>query len=139
MAGKPARGKVVVYDDEHYYMGSVLAEQLVKQGHEVTLVTPNRELSQWTDYTLEIDKILNRMATLNIPVHTDYALQQGDETQLTLESTLGTDRLHLIGDALVPGIIQAAVFSGHKTARSILATVNGETEYFKLERPDIGD
>jgi hypothetical protein len=37
----------------------------------------------------------------------------------------------------VPGIIQAAVFSGHKTARSILAEVNGETEFFRLDRPDI--
>jgi len=172
MAGKAIKGKVVVYDDEHFYMGSVMAEQLAKQGHDVAIVTPNHELSQWTDYTLEINKILNRMAELNIPVHTDYALYLGDPTfvefvyqrpagvnlkldcdtlvlvgarlpneqlYLELKEMIPERKLHLVGDALVPGIIQAAVFSGHKAARSILAGINGQTEFFRLERPDIGE
>ena len=169
-ATKPVTGHVVVYDDEHNYMGSVMAEQLRKQGHSVTLVTPHREVAAWTDYTLEISKILNRLAELEIPVHTDYQLQNGNDTQLNfeylrpagkdltldydtlvfvgarspkdglyleLQNCMPEDSLHLVGDALVPGINQAAVFSGHKTARSILAEINGEKEFFRLDRPDI--
>jgi dimethylamine/trimethylamine dehydrogenase len=167
---KPVTGKVVVYDDEHNYMGSVMAEELRKQGHSVTLVTPHREVAAWTDYTLEIDKILNRLAELEIPVHPDYQLQNGNDTQLNfeylrpagkdlildcdtlvfvgarlpkdelyleLQRSMPAKSIHLVGDALVPGIIQAAVFSGHKTARSILAAVNGEKAFFRLDRPDI--
>ncbi|MCP4488418.1 MAG: hypothetical protein GY820_14015 [Gammaproteobacteria bacterium] len=29
-----------MYDDDHYYMASVVAEQLIADGHEVVLATP---------------------------------------------------------------------------------------------------
>ena len=32
--------QVVIYDDDHYYMGGVLAELLRGEGYEVVLVTP---------------------------------------------------------------------------------------------------
>ena len=42
MDGKRPQGKnVVLYDDDHYYMGGVLAELLRKEGYAVTLVTPS--------------------------------------------------------------------------------------------------
>ncbi|HNB28899.1 MAG TPA: NAD(P)-binding protein, partial [Alphaproteobacteria bacterium] len=54
MAGKmPKGGRVVLYDDDHYYMGGVLAELLVKQGCAVTLVTPSIRVSDWSYNTLE--------------------------------------------------------------------------------------
>jgi len=34
------KGEVLIYDDDHYYMGSVLAEKLIAEGHKVVLVTP---------------------------------------------------------------------------------------------------
>ena len=41
MAGRMPRGRdVLIYDDDHYYMGGVLAELLRKHGFAVTLVTP---------------------------------------------------------------------------------------------------
>ena len=40
MDGASASGSVVVFDDDHYYMGGVLAEQLSRGGLAVTLVTP---------------------------------------------------------------------------------------------------
>ena len=36
-AGAPIEGPVVIYDDDRYYLGGVIAEQLRLQGHEVTL------------------------------------------------------------------------------------------------------
>lgn len=46
MAGKcPTAKHVTVFDDDHYYMGSVLAELLVKDSHQVALVTPSAEVS----------------------------------------------------------------------------------------------
>ena len=59
---KTVRGDVVIYDDDHYYMGSVIAEKLVAGGAVVTLVTPAAEVSSWTRNTLEQAHIERRLA-----------------------------------------------------------------------------
>jgi len=43
--GKLGNGNVVIYDDDHYYMGGVLAELLATNGCKVTLVTPAPTIS----------------------------------------------------------------------------------------------
>ena len=49
MSGARPRGKnVVLFDDDHYYMGGVLAELLAGEGHDVTFVTPEARVSEWT-------------------------------------------------------------------------------------------
>jgi dimethylamine/trimethylamine dehydrogenase len=69
MAGKRPSGKrVVLYDDDHYYMGGVLAELLAGEGCEVTLVTPAPDVSNWTNYTLEQGHIQTRVLELGIAV-----------------------------------------------------------------------
>ena len=42
---------VVVYDDDHYYMGGVVAQLLSSRGLDVTLITPGPEVSHWTQNT----------------------------------------------------------------------------------------
>ncbi len=42
---------MVVYDDDHYYIGGVIAELLRRDGLDVTLVTPANEISTWTRHT----------------------------------------------------------------------------------------
>jgi len=48
MAGAEIKGPVVIYDFDHYYMGSCLAEILRHQGKEVLIVTPANAISAWT-------------------------------------------------------------------------------------------
>ena len=80
MAGKLPQGHVIVYDDDHYYMGGVMAELLREKGCDVTLITPANCVSEWTVNTLEqsfiqarlIDKGIAIMTTLRInAVHAD--------------------------------------------------------------------
>ncbi|TQV82238.1 FAD-dependent oxidoreductase [Denitrobaculum tricleocarpae] len=67
MAGKlPAGGRVTVFDDDHYYLGGVIAEKLADTGCDVTLVTPALTVSAWTDFTLEQDKIITRLLEKNV-------------------------------------------------------------------------
>jgi dimethylamine/trimethylamine dehydrogenase len=68
MAGARPLGHVVVYDDDHYYMGGVLAELLAAAGCRVTLVTPAATISQWTHNTLEQAAIQRRILELGIEV-----------------------------------------------------------------------
>ncbi len=58
MAGKlPPPGRVLVFDDDHYYMGGVVAERLVDAGCTVTMMTTAPVVSQWTVHTLEQHRI----------------------------------------------------------------------------------
>ncbi|HVO04071.1 MAG TPA: FAD-dependent oxidoreductase, partial [Candidatus Cybelea sp.] len=69
MAGKRPKGKsVLLYDDDHYTMGGVLAELLAREGFAVTLVTPAAEVSNWTQNTLEQFHIQARLLELDVKI-----------------------------------------------------------------------
>ncbi len=69
MSGRdPSEGPVIVWDDDHYYMGGVLAELCRYAGHEVTIVTPAAMVSAWTVNTLEAVPIAKRIARMGIEV-----------------------------------------------------------------------
>ncbi|RWC73021.1 MAG: NADH:flavin oxidoreductase [Mesorhizobium sp.] len=68
MDGKVPSGKVVLFDDDHYYMGGVLAELMARQGTKVTLVTPSAYVSDWTRNTLEQGAIHRRLAELGVDI-----------------------------------------------------------------------
>jgi dimethylamine/trimethylamine dehydrogenase len=69
MVGRvPEAGPVIVWDDDHYYMGGVLAELCRANGLDVTIVTPAAMVSAWTVNTLEALPIARRIAKLGIAV-----------------------------------------------------------------------
>ncbi|MEI9400809.1 NAD(P)-binding protein [Mesorhizobium argentiipisi] len=68
MDGKVPSGNVVLFDDDHYYMGGALAELMARQGRKVTLVTPSAYVSDWTRNTLEQGAIHRRLAELGIDI-----------------------------------------------------------------------
>jgi dimethylamine/trimethylamine dehydrogenase len=75
MAGARPRGqRVVVFDDDHYYMGGVIAELLAGEGLDVTLITPAAHVSQWTTNTLEVARIRKRIIRAGIDVRTNSAV-----------------------------------------------------------------
>lgn len=101
MAGKLPSGKVVVFDDDHYYMGGVLAELLVGAGCEVALVTPFPLVSSWTQYSLEQDRIEQRLMELGVEMHTRYTLQAIQSGAAMFEHDLVERPLTLDCDAVV--------------------------------------
>jgi dimethylamine/trimethylamine dehydrogenase len=76
MNGLRPQGRVLVYDDDHYYMGSVVAEQLVGDGLEVVLATPAAVAASWTDYTLEQHRIQAQLLELGVEVISSHSLQE---------------------------------------------------------------
>ena len=68
MGGQVPTGNVVVYDDDHYYMGGVLAELLVKAGARVTLITTSAYVSDWTNNTLEQATIHARLVEMGVEI-----------------------------------------------------------------------
>ena len=61
-------GEVVIYDDDHYVMGGLLAELLAMRGHQVTLLTPAPLVSYWSQFTLEQERIERRLRTLGVRI-----------------------------------------------------------------------
>ncbi|MDD2706042.1 MAG: NAD(P)-binding protein, partial [Acidocella sp.] len=57
----PPLKRVLVWDDEHYYMGGVVAEALAAKGCAVVYATPASEASTWTRNTMEQHFIQKRL------------------------------------------------------------------------------
>ncbi len=101
MAGKLPTGSVVLFDDDHFYMGGVLAELLVGQGCSVTLVTPSAYVSDWTNNTLEQHFIQKRLIELDVDIHVTRAISTVASDHVTTECTYSGRGLDLAADAVV--------------------------------------
>ncbi len=77
-AGNAPEGEVLVYDDDHYYMGAVVAERLRRDGHAVTLVTPASLVSAWSVYTDEQQRTQSRLIDLGVEIVVSHALEGFD-------------------------------------------------------------
>jgi dimethylamine/trimethylamine dehydrogenase len=74
MSGILPNGRIVIYDDDHFYMGGVLAELLMANGCTVTLVTPATRVSDWTTNTLEQGFIQRRLLERGVDLVLSHAL-----------------------------------------------------------------
>jgi dimethylamine/trimethylamine dehydrogenase len=85
MDGAAVVGPVVIFDDDHYYMGGVIAERLRRDGHAVALVTPAAEASTWTRMTDEQAKIQAQLIRLGVELLPFHDLAGGGDIVVTLE------------------------------------------------------
>jgi len=82
-AGARPDGKVVIYDDDHYYLASALAEQLAEEGIQVVLVTPAADIAEWTHHTLENEHIQIRLRELGVEIICKKKIISADVNQAT--------------------------------------------------------
>ncbi len=83
--GKRPKGKnLVIYDDDHYYMGGVIAELLRKEDYAVTLVTPSSLVSSFTKASLEQHAIQAKLLELNVKIEANSAVQSVAAGHVTL-------------------------------------------------------
>jgi dimethylamine/trimethylamine dehydrogenase len=66
--GAPVNGPVVIYDEDGAYLGNVLAEKLVKDGHQVTYVIPGPEVAPYLALTMEQHKVIARLMELGVRI-----------------------------------------------------------------------
>ncbi len=85
MAGDlPQQGSVVVYDDDHYYMGGVIAGWLADLGLAVTLVTPGPEVSCWTKNTMEQHRIEKTLLEKEVRLLEKHTLTEVSAEKLSI-------------------------------------------------------
>ncbi len=141
MDGSLPTGRVILYDDDHFYLGGVLAELLAQNGCEVTLVTPAPLVSYWTQFTLEQSKIQTRLMKLGVKLFPQTLLTEiqpdsatlthsltGETTVLSREAVvLVTDRIsndslyYELQPALANGRLQSLRLIGDAEAPNIIA------------------
>jgi dimethylamine/trimethylamine dehydrogenase len=148
MGGRVAQGNVVIFDDDHYYMGGALAEALARSGCSVKIVTPASLVSSWSQFTDDQPRIQARLLNLGVGIESNSVVSAilGDAVELRCRFT-GTrrqiecssvvmvtarepndvlyrslmDRMEVaaIGDCLAPGTIAKCVHDGHTYAREM--------------------
>ena len=97
----PEGGRVVIYDDDHYYMGGVLAELLVQNGITVILVTPANLVSEWSLNTLEQPRIQANLLNIGVEIVTAHGVCRVNAESVTMDCRFtGRNRL-LACDAVV--------------------------------------
>ena len=101
MDGRLPEGRVVVLDDDGFYLASVVAELLHKNGCEVTWLTADDQLAPWSMHTLDYRHIRKRIAGLGIETVVSQAVVGYADTQLTLENTWSHARIERECDAVV--------------------------------------
>jgi dimethylamine/trimethylamine dehydrogenase len=102
MAGRVPEGQTVaLYDDDHFYMGSVLAELLVAKGNRVHFITPAVKVAEWTDNTLEQGTIMRRLLEIGVEMHLSKAPEAVHANEITLGCTWTGRQTSLPTEALV--------------------------------------
>ncbi|MEE3326641.1 MAG: NADH:flavin oxidoreductase, partial [Myxococcota bacterium] len=146
MRGRLPKDTALIFDDEHYYMGGLLAEKLRQHDLDVTLVTPESKASFYTTNTEEHARIQAQLIEMGVELELNMGLESLEAGSATLACAytgrtrsveahsivLVTSRdpedslyrelqdqipITRIGDCLAPSTIAAAVYSGHRFAR----------------------
>jgi dimethylamine/trimethylamine dehydrogenase len=68
LSGEIPPGPVLLFDDDGFYIGSVLAEWLVARGCTVHFVTPDDAAASWSSHTLEFRHVQKRLRKLGVDI-----------------------------------------------------------------------
>ncbi|MEX0301315.1 MAG: NADH:flavin oxidoreductase, partial [Leisingera sp.] len=93
---------VVIYDDDHYYLGSVLALQLRQKGHRVTLITPAGRPCDWGQWTTEVYQSNAALIEAGVAVVPNRMLAAAQKGEAVLACMFSDDRSSLACDAIIP-------------------------------------
>jgi dimethylamine/trimethylamine dehydrogenase len=84
MDGQVPEGPVLVYDDDNYYMGSVLALKLRAAGREVALATNEGRAGHWSRYTGEQEFTIAALIEAGVDILTNQGLEGFDGSEVRL-------------------------------------------------------
>jgi dimethylamine/trimethylamine dehydrogenase len=101
MAGRLPDGRVLLFDDDHYYMGGVIAEKLASADIGVIFVTPEDKVSAWGTYTVEQARTQGRLIEMGVEIVTSYGLEAYDGGEAVTRCIYTGRERRIAADALV--------------------------------------
>ena len=84
-----------MFDNDHYYMASVIAELLAREGHAVTYVTTEGIVSWWSINTAEQARTHNRFAELGVTIIVNRAVTNLDANGVETACVYTDARAHV--------------------------------------------
>jgi len=84
MRGARPEGAVTVFDDDHYYLGPVLASLLARSGAQVAYVTTEGKAGQWSEYTGEQERTQQLLLELGVEIIVNTAVAGFDGESVSL-------------------------------------------------------
>jgi dimethylamine/trimethylamine dehydrogenase len=103
MEGRLPDGPSVIFDDDNFYMGGVIAEKIRCENLPVTVVTPEHVVSDWCYYTSEQYQVEKRLRELGVEIKTTHNLLAYDGQEVTIscihtgwQQTIEADALILV-------------------------------------------
>ncbi|MFK7939265.1 MAG: FAD-dependent oxidoreductase [Roseovarius sp.] len=136
MNGTLPDGPVLVYDEDSYYMGGVIAERLRANGNDVTLATTSETISAWAGMTSERWRVRKHLAGLAVTFQTGHELLSFDGTTATLGDIFTGQETHLKVAAVVM-VTQRA--PRDDLYQALMASVEGEADTLPFTLKRIGD
>ncbi len=136
MDGKRPTGPTLVYDEDKYYMGGVIAEKIKSAGIDVTLCTPSEVVSEWAGKTSERWRIRTHLMRLGIGTELAQALTlfDGKTATLTCQFT-GLEKTLKVASVVM--VTQRA--PRDSLYKDILALAGGAQESLPFSLTKIGD
>lgn len=100
-AGTSPTGRVVIYDDDHYVMGGLLAELCAQRGCNVTLATPAPLVSCWTQHSLEQRRIEARLRSLGVTILARHTVSRIMPGAIAVTDSIAGTESHLPADGVL--------------------------------------
>ena len=137
LAGRrPPRGRVLLFDDDHYYMASVVAELLGTEGYEVSLATPMATVGSWLIHTLEHEANKQRLHETGVDLHANTTLLAIEVGQVLLHDSLRNRELKLPADGVV---MVTARLPEDRLYRDLLETLDASSDSGVRTLRTVGD
>ena len=118
-------GPVVIFDDDHYYMGGVLAELVAAAGHDTTLVTPAGEVSRWAHNTLDQERIQKKLLEMGVTIHAHRTLAGRSKDRLDIACTFTGRRQTIACTTLVPVTARTPVETLYRELKGLPERLSG--------------
>jgi dimethylamine/trimethylamine dehydrogenase len=99
--GRVKAKRVVVYDDDHFYLGSAIAETLAQQGCEVIYATTADLVAPMCQLTLDQPRIHRRLLSLSVGIETSVSLTSFDGATVSMNGNITGRETHISCNALV--------------------------------------
>jgi len=133
------KGHIVIYDDDHYYLGPVMALELASRGNAVTLVTPQGRPCSFGSYTQEQGQTITQLIKAGVHLITDHSVQTVRNGGVVLTCIHSGRETTLPCDALIPLTRRVPVSGLYDalSAQSDLQNIQSITRIGDAEAPSI--
>jgi dimethylamine/trimethylamine dehydrogenase len=102
LAGEELQGRAIIYDDDHYYLGSAIALNLRAQDIAVTIVTPEARVGAWSAYTEEQYQTVKALLEAGVKLVTDKGLASWDGNRAIIKCIFTGLESAIEADFLIP-------------------------------------